>query len=180
VAVPVASLGLSGHAAKSRASAGEPRKLASSDDFARWEAQLAATANCANPVRLRGRIDAIDRTPGSFVAIYDTTYEPGGVVRIPWGNRRAHLPGLFGGVQGRRAADHPVRADRRQGHPRVGRYPSLRVRHSDRTQVRPGAHHPYQPPRPRPLAIFRLGPSAMFAQVNGWRAWRDSNPRPAA
>jgi hypothetical protein len=30
------------------------------------------------------------------------------------------------------------------------------------------------------LAVFRLGQSRIFAHVNGWRAWQDSNPRPAA
>jgi len=30
------------------------------------------------------------------------------------------------------------------------------------------------------LAIFRLNRSTTFAQVNGWCAWQDSNPRPAA
>jgi len=71
---------------ESRASADELLNLATSDDFVRWEAQLAATGNCANPVRLRGRINAIDRATGEQAAIYDTDSEPGGVLRIPCGN----------------------------------------------------------------------------------------------
>src|SRR5262249_3107175 len=61
------------------------------DDFARWEAQLAATGNCANPVRLCGRIDVIDRAIGEKAKIYDTASEPGGVLRIPCGNRREDI-----------------------------------------------------------------------------------------
>jgi integrase len=79
--VAATTLGLSGDGPRSRASADELLKLASGDDFARWEAQLATTGNCANPVRLRGRIDAIDRATGEKAAIYDTFSEPGGVLR---------------------------------------------------------------------------------------------------
>jgi integrase len=64
---------------------------ATSDDFARWEHQLATTGNCANPVRLRGRIDAIGRATGEKASIYDTASEPGGVLRIPCGSRREHI-----------------------------------------------------------------------------------------
>jgi len=41
--------------------AGELLALASGEDFTRLEQQLAATGNCASPLRLHGRIDAIDR-----------------------------------------------------------------------------------------------------------------------
>lgn len=84
---PGATLSLASDGSESGASAGELLKLASGDDFARWEQQLAATGNCANPVRLRGRIDAIDRAAGEKATIYDTVGEPGGVLRIPCGNR---------------------------------------------------------------------------------------------
>ncbi len=89
--VPAAPFDLTGDASASRPPADGLLKLASGDDFARWEAQLAATGNCANPVRLRGRVDAIDRATGQIAAIYDTTDEPGGVLRIPCGNRREHI-----------------------------------------------------------------------------------------
>jgi hypothetical protein len=84
--VPATSLGLTGDGPESRALAGELLTLASGDDFARWEQQLAATGNCANPVRLHGRIDAIDRATGEKGTIYDTASEPGGVLRIPCGS----------------------------------------------------------------------------------------------
>ena len=86
--VPATTFSLSGNAPESRASADELLKLVSNDDFARWETQLAATGNCASPVRLRGRIDAVDRVTGEKASIYDTASEPGGVLRIPCGNRR--------------------------------------------------------------------------------------------
>ena len=85
--VPADTYGLTGDGPQSRASTDELLTLASSDDFARWERQLATTGNCASPVRLRGRIDAIDRGTGEKAAIYDTASEPGGVLRIPCGNR---------------------------------------------------------------------------------------------
>jgi len=89
--VPTANPSITGDSPESRASADELFKLASGDDFARWEAQLEATGNCANPVRLHGRIDAIDRATGEKATIYDTTNEPGGVLRIPCGNRREDI-----------------------------------------------------------------------------------------
>jgi hypothetical protein len=72
------------------ASAGAILELAARDDFHRWEAQLVATGHCASPVRLQGRIDAIDRATGQARVIYDTDTEPGGVLRIACGNRREH------------------------------------------------------------------------------------------
>jgi hypothetical protein len=89
--VPATALSLTGDGLPSRASAGELLNLASGEDFARWEQQLAATGNCANPVRLHGRIDTIDRATGEKATIYDTTSEPGGVLRIPCGNRREDI-----------------------------------------------------------------------------------------
>jgi hypothetical protein len=76
--VPAAASSLSDDGPESRASGDELLNLAISDDFARWEQQLAGTGNCANLVRLHGRIDAIDRTTGEKAAIYDTTNEPSG------------------------------------------------------------------------------------------------------
>ena len=89
--VPATTLSLTGDGPQSRASAGELLNFASGADFARWERQLATTGNCANPVRLRGRIDAIDRATGEKATIYDTASEPGGVLRIPCGNRREDI-----------------------------------------------------------------------------------------
>ena len=73
------------------ASAGALLDLASREDFHRWEAQLTATGNCASPVRLQGRIDAIDRATGQARVMYDTDHEPGSVLLIACGNRREHV-----------------------------------------------------------------------------------------
>jgi len=89
--VPVTTFRLIGDGPEPQASAEELLNLASGDDFTRWEQQLAATGNCVNPVRLRGRIDAIDRATGEKATIYDTASEPGGVLRIPCGNRREDI-----------------------------------------------------------------------------------------
>jgi len=68
--------------------AGELLALALGDDFTRWEQQLTATGNCVNPVRLHGRIDAIDRATGTRASLYNTATEPGGVLRLACGSRR--------------------------------------------------------------------------------------------
>jgi hypothetical protein len=58
-------------------------------DFDAWERQLTTAGGCSHPIRLRGRIDAIDLTTGELAPVYDTTaVEPGGVLHVPCGNRR--------------------------------------------------------------------------------------------
>jgi hypothetical protein len=54
-------------------------------DFRAWERQL---TTCTHPVRLRGRIDAIDLATGETAPVYDTEHEPGGVLQVACGNRR--------------------------------------------------------------------------------------------
>ena len=58
------------------------------DDFHAWERQLTTAGECSHPIRLRGRIDAIDLATGELARIYDTTTEPGGVLHVACGNRR--------------------------------------------------------------------------------------------
>jgi hypothetical protein len=43
---------------------------------------------CAHPVRLQGRVTAIDLPSGEARPVYDTASEPGGVLHVPCGNRR--------------------------------------------------------------------------------------------
>ena len=57
-------------------------------DFRAWERQLATSGHCAHPIRLRGRIDAIDLTTGETAPVYDTASEHGGVLHVACGNRR--------------------------------------------------------------------------------------------
>jgi hypothetical protein len=57
-------------------------------DFRAWERQLATTGTCSHPIRLHGRIEALDRTTGELAPVYNTTSEPGGVLHVACGNRR--------------------------------------------------------------------------------------------
>jgi hypothetical protein len=57
-------------------------------DLHAWERQLTSTGGCTNPIRLRGRIDAIDLATGELAPVYDTAAEAGGVLHIACGNRR--------------------------------------------------------------------------------------------
>jgi hypothetical protein len=57
-------------------------------DFRAWERQLTATGTCSHPIRLRGRIDAIDLMTGETAPVYDTAAEHGGVLHVACGNRR--------------------------------------------------------------------------------------------
>ncbi len=57
-------------------------------DFRTWERQLASTGTCSHPIRLHGRIDAIDLATGETAPVYDTAAEPGRVLHVACGNRR--------------------------------------------------------------------------------------------
>jgi hypothetical protein len=57
-------------------------------DFRAWEHQLTSTGTCFHPIRLKGRIDAIDLATGELAPVYDTASEPGGVLHVACGNRR--------------------------------------------------------------------------------------------
>jgi len=54
-------------------------------DFRAWERQL---TTCTHPIRLRGRIDAIDLATGELAPVYTTTGEPDGLLHVACGNRR--------------------------------------------------------------------------------------------
>jgi hypothetical protein len=54
--VPATTFSFAADGPESRASVDELLNLASGDDFARWEAQLAATGNCANGTRLHSTL----------------------------------------------------------------------------------------------------------------------------
>jgi hypothetical protein len=45
---------------------------------------LSRADGCTRPVRLAGRIDAIDLATGEVRPMYDTGDEPGGVMLKPW------------------------------------------------------------------------------------------------
>ena len=54
-------------------------------DYAR---EAARSGGCTRPVRVRGRVNAIDLATGERRPMYDTATEPGGVLLLPCGNRR--------------------------------------------------------------------------------------------
>lgn len=58
-----------------------PGADATASDFTRWETQVARTGYCTRPVRLHGRIDAIDLAAGEMRPVYTTDGEPGGVLK---------------------------------------------------------------------------------------------------
>lgn len=57
-------------------------------DFGAWERQLATANACRHPIRLRGRISAVDLRTGEMALAYSTDSEPGRVLHVPCGNRR--------------------------------------------------------------------------------------------
>ena len=95
------------------------------------ERQLASTGACAHPVRLHGRVTAIDLATGEAAPVYDTAERTGrGAARRVRQPPRITLPGLLGRLQARRPPARPRGPDRRQRRPRNGRCPSVRVRHA--------------------------------------------------
>jgi len=58
------------------------------EDVTRWEKETTPAGGCLHPVKLRGRIDAIDLATGELRNVYDSGSEPGGVLRTRCGNRR--------------------------------------------------------------------------------------------
>ncbi|MGD0686203.1 MAG: replication initiator [Streptosporangiaceae bacterium] len=50
--------------------------------------QAERTGLCARPVRIKGRIDAVDLATGELRPVYSTSDEPGGVLHVACGNRR--------------------------------------------------------------------------------------------
>jgi hypothetical protein len=58
------------------------------DDFRAWERQLASSGACSHPIRLHGRVDAIDLVTGESAPVYSTASEPGGLLHVACGNRR--------------------------------------------------------------------------------------------
>jgi hypothetical protein len=57
-------------------------------EFTREVRQAERTGLCSHPVRLRGRIDAIDLATGELRPVYNTAAEPDGVLLTACGNRR--------------------------------------------------------------------------------------------
>jgi hypothetical protein len=56
--------------------------------YERWTEQVAATGYCANPVRLRGRVEHADPATGEARTVYSTDREPDATLLKACGNRR--------------------------------------------------------------------------------------------
>ncbi|MFJ6115057.1 replication initiator protein RepSA [Streptomyces sp. NPDC092129] len=64
-------------------------RVAASSDFDRWQEQIRRTGGCADPIRLAGSTKTIDPATGTVLHPYTTENEPGGMLRVACGNRRA-------------------------------------------------------------------------------------------
>ncbi|MGP4049669.1 replication initiator protein RepSA [Streptomyces sp. 2A115] len=64
-------------------------RVAGADDFDRWHEQTRRTGGCADPIRLIGGTKTVDPTTKTVLHAYTTEHEPGGMLRIACGNRRA-------------------------------------------------------------------------------------------
>jgi hypothetical protein len=73
------------------------------EDFSAWERQLSTANACSRPVRLRGRITAIDLQTGEKSTAYSTDTEPGRVLHVACGNRRESACPACSGVYKRDA-----------------------------------------------------------------------------
>ncbi|MDF3300577.1 replication initiator protein RepSA [Streptomyces tropicalis] len=71
------------------ATLGDLLRVASADDYHRWEDQIRRTGGCADPIHLTGWTLHKDKTTGQVLYHYSTENEPGGRLRIACGNRRA-------------------------------------------------------------------------------------------
>ncbi|MDP8968913.1 MAG: replication initiation protein [Actinomycetota bacterium] len=63
-------------------------RAADPSSYERWAEQVAATGYCARPVRLAGRVDAVDRDTGEVRQAYCTDAEPDATLLKACGNRR--------------------------------------------------------------------------------------------
>jgi hypothetical protein len=67
------------------------RALAAQDTavLADWGREISMAGGCSHPVRLRGKVTAVDRATGEAATVYDTSVsEPSGVLHVACGNRR--------------------------------------------------------------------------------------------
>ncbi|GLY83348.1 replication initiator [Actinoallomurus iriomotensis] len=58
-------------------------------DLRQLSAQARRTGGCAQPIRLRGRVDYLDTATGEVLHHYSTSREPGGVLHVACKTRRA-------------------------------------------------------------------------------------------
>ena len=59
------------------------------DRFERWNEQVEHTGYCCRPIRLRGKVEQMDRATGEVRSVYSTEGEPDDVLLVACGSRRA-------------------------------------------------------------------------------------------
>src|SRR5437899_4075608 len=59
------------------------------DRFGRWEQQVIHTGYCCRPIRVRGKVEQVDRATGEVRSVYSTEGEPDDVLLVACGSRRA-------------------------------------------------------------------------------------------
>ncbi|CAL9470241.1 hypothetical protein SUDANB126_02841 [Streptomyces sp. enrichment culture] len=64
-------------------------RVANAPGFDRWQEQVRRTGGCAHPIRLSGQTVTRDAKTGDVLYSYSTEAEPGGMLRVACGNRRA-------------------------------------------------------------------------------------------
>ncbi|WP_346185841.1 replication initiator protein RepSA [Streptomyces osmaniensis] len=64
-------------------------RVANAPGFDRWQDQVRRTGGCAHPIRLQGQTVTRDAKTGDVLYSYSTEHEPGGMLRVACGNRRA-------------------------------------------------------------------------------------------
>ncbi|WP_052862379.1 replication initiator protein RepSA [Streptomyces sp. Tu6071] len=64
-------------------------RVANLPGFERWQEQVRRTGGCSDPIRLSGQTVTRDKATGQVLYSYSTEHEPGGVLRVACGNRRA-------------------------------------------------------------------------------------------
>ncbi|MFC8199990.1 replication initiator protein RepSA [Streptomyces sp. NPDC057298] len=64
-------------------------RVANTPGFERWQEQIKRTGGCSHPIRLQGQTVTRDRKSGDVLYSYSTEGEPGGMLRVACGNRRA-------------------------------------------------------------------------------------------
>ena len=118
-------------------------RAADPEEWERFERQLRSTGYCRRPVRLRGRVDAVDVATGEVVRVYSTEREPDGTLLKCCGNRReAVCPSCAETYRG--DAFQLVAAGMRggKGVPEIGRRASDGVPDADGAELRAGALAP--------------------------------------
>ena len=107
--------------------------------FQRWNEQVEHAGYCCRPIRIRGKVEQMDRATGDVRGVYSTEGEPDDVLLVACGSRRAARcrswragtggtpstwwPPGFGAARGFRIPSSPIRrSSSRSRRRRSGRY----------------------------------------------------------